>query len=112
MHGYCWGRKVPILEIRATRKQLTFDKVTATAKRKEWNKALEAFVLPEHKPQTLPKDLTQVPDSQSIFGGSDPSYVFSSQSRNKITSHVKELAKTNAKPAVSKRKHPANGRVI
>ena len=91
MHGYCWGRKVPI---RAARKQLTFDKVTATAKRSP-----RSFCFT----RTQTTDITKrFDDSQSIFGGST----------SFPASHVKELAKTNAKPAVSKRKHPANGRVI
>ena len=48
-------------------------------------------VKPEHKPLPLPLNLNRLPNSQKLFGQSEPVYAFSSNDRKGITAHVKEL---------------------
>lgn len=64
----------------------------------------------------MPANLNDLPNSQSIFGESEPVYVFSSKCRERITSHVKNLAKTSNPEAltseVSSRKRKGKAKVF
>ena len=104
MHFFCCGKRIPELEISAARKQVQFDRRTATAKRKAWNEAVRAHVLLEHQPKLFTKNLDDV-DSQLIFGGSEPVHVFSNKCRKRITAHVQKLAKANPKPVATTRRN-------
>lgn len=88
---YCCHKRLPCLEISAARKQFHFDLPTARAKATLWNQQIADSIKPEHKPLPLPSNLNGLPNSQEIFGQSEPVYVFSSNDRKGITAHVTEL---------------------
>ena len=105
MYVYCWGRKIPKLEISAKRKVNLYNIQTATAKGEEWNELIRTQVPPEHQPKPLLGNLNDE-DSQYIFGGSEPVHVFSNACRARIKAHVKKVRKANPPPVATTRRNP------
>ena len=74
-------------------------------KGKDWNEVVTTHVLPEHQPTRFSENLNDE-DSTLLSGRSEPLHVFSAKCKNRITAHVKELAKTTRNSSVPKRRNP------
>lgn len=96
------GIRVLRLEVSAAPRQPYFTLPIAKQKCKEWSKMIHRYLTVADKPKRLEKDLYDEKDL-TIFGSSstetNPRFVFADKDREKIRTHVEELAGLKARPS-------------